>query len=115
MTHRVYSMLFKNVYPLYVQKVLRKEKDQSELDDLIMWLTGYNEKQLNELIESDITMEAFFMNAPQINPKANEIKGMICGVRIEELEDERMRRIRYLDKIVDELAKGKKIEKIKRV
>lgn len=111
---RIYNMTFSKLYPNYVNKAERKGRTKDEVDTLICWLTGYDKHQLTTFLESDINVESFFMQAPRLHPNAGMIKGMICGVRIEEIEDTRMKRIRYLDKIIDELAKGKQIEKIMR-
>ncbi|MCL1925134.1 MAG: DUF2200 domain-containing protein [Defluviitaleaceae bacterium] len=110
---KLYNYTFKGIYDLYVKKVERKERTKEELNKVIAWLTGYGENNL-ENIESDITLKEFFKNAPNMNPNANLIKGIICGCRVEEIEDPLTQKIRWMDKIVDELAKGKKIEKILR-
>lgn len=107
-------MLFGKVYPLYIQKVERKGQTKEDLDDLIKWLTGYDASGLNQAIKEEWTFKEFFEKAPQLNPNRQLVKGVICGVRVEEIEDELTREVRILDKIVDELAKGKKMEKIKR-
>ena len=112
--HKVFAMPFSRVYPLLVQKAERKGRSKQEVDEIIYWLTGYDESTLKIQIETEVTMETFYQQAPQINPKASLIKGIICGHRVEEIEDELMRNIRYLDKLVDELAKGKAMEKILR-
>ena len=112
---RVYKMTFASIYPLYVQKSERKGRTKSEVDTVICWLTGYNEAGLAAQIESEATLEAFFSNAPQIHPHAGQIKGVICGVRVEDVQDPLMQKIRWMDKLVDELAKGKAMEKILRV
>ncbi|MFV0560575.1 MAG: DUF2200 domain-containing protein [Enterococcus sp.] len=114
MSHRIYSMSFASVYPLYVQKAERKNRTKEEVDTVIMWLTGYNEAQLNQQIDKQVDFTTFFAEAPRMNPNASLIKGSICGVKIEEITEPLMRDIRYLDKLVDELAKGKKMEKILR-
>ncbi len=111
---RIYTMSFSSVYPLYIQKAERKGRTKEEVDQIIFWLTGYDEFSLQQQIAKEIDMEAFFKQAPQFNPKAVLIKGVICGYRIEEIEDELMRQIRYLDKLIDELAKGKAMSKILR-
>jgi len=111
---RIYSMSFSSVYPLYIQKAERKERTKEEVDEIIYWLTGYEERSLQEQIEQEVDMETFFKQAPNMNPNVVLIKGMICGYRVEEIEDELMRKIRYLDKLIDELAKGKAMEKILR-
>jgi hypothetical protein len=111
---RVYKMTFAKVYPLYVAKAERKGRTQSEVNKIICWLTGYTESSLMEQIEKQCTLEEFFTQAPGINPKASLIKGLICGYRVEEIEDQLMQNIRRLDKLIDELAKGKAMEKILR-
>lgn len=111
---RVYRMAFSTVYPLLVQKVERKGRTKSEVDDVICWLTGYDDSGLQMQIEKNIDYETFFREAPQINPNADKITGMICGHRIEEIEDPLMKKIRWLDKLVDELAKGKSMDKVLR-
>jgi hypothetical protein len=105
--HRLYTMPFADVYPLYLAKAERKGREKEELDALICRLTGYWEAALAEQIERQVTFETFFAEAPAMNPNRHSIKGLICGVRIEEIEEPLMREIRYLDKLVDELAKGK--------
>lgn len=107
-------MPFSTVYPLYIQKVERKGRTQSELDTVICWLTGYDEQGLRLQIEKGVDLETFFREAPQINPNADKIKGVICGCRVEEMEDPLMQKIRWMDKLVDELAKGKSMDKILR-
>lgn len=111
---RVYKLLFSSVYPLYIQKVEKKERTKAELDEVIFWLTGYNEEQLKVQIEKKVTFETFFAEAPKLNPNVSKITGVICGYRVEEIEDPLMQKIRYLDKLIDELVKGKKMEKILR-
>lgn len=111
---RVYKMKFSNVYPLYVQKAERKGRTREEVDTVIQWLTGYDEKGLRSQIEKEADFEAFFAEAPQINPNASKITGVICGVRVEEIEEPLMQMIRRLDKLVDELAKGRPMEKVLR-
>ena len=111
---QLFKMAFSKVYPLYVQKIERKGRTKSELDTVICWLTGYNEAELEAKIEKGVDLETFFVNAPQINSNASKIKGVICGVRVEEIEDPLMQKIRWLDKLVDELAKGKAMEKVLR-
>ena len=105
-----FKMAFSKVYPLYIQKVERKGCTKEEADAVICWLTGYYEAGLAAQIESEATLEAFFADAPQINPDASLIKGIICGVRVEEIEDPLMQKIRWMDKLVDELAKGKAVK-----
>ncbi len=107
-------MPFANVYPLYIQKVAKKGRTKAEVDDIISWLTGYDEKLLQQQIDKNVDFETFFGEAPQINPNASKITGVICGYRVEDIEDELMQKIRYLDKLIDELAKGKSMEKILR-
>lgn len=111
---RIFRMSFSSIYPLYIQKAEKKGRSVQEVNDIIYWLTGYDEASLHQLIMSDVDLETFFRQAPQINPKASLIKGVICGYRVEEIEDETMRQIRYLDKLIDELAKGKPMQKILR-
>lgn len=113
-THRIYTMSFANVYPLYVAKAERKNRTKDEVDEIIRWLTGYTQKQLTQEIENQTNFETFFTNAPHINPHRKQITGMICGVRVEEIEEPLMQEIRYLDKLIDELAKGKSMKKILR-
>ena len=112
--HRIFSMAFGKVYPLYVQKAERKGRTQQEVDRCICWLTGYDKAGLEEQVKSGSDFRTFFEHAPLMNPKSHLIKGVVCGVRVEEVEDPFMRNIRYLDKLIDELAKGKAMEKILR-
>lgn len=105
-------MTFASVYPLYIQKAERKGRTKAEVDSVISWLTGYNQEDLEQIIEKKIDFETFFARAPQINPSVSKITGIICGVRVEEIQDKLMQKIRYLDKLIDELAKGKSLEKI---
>ena len=107
-------MSFAGVYPLYIQKAEKKGRTKEEVDTIIYWLTGYNEKTLQQQIERKANFETFFAEAPQMNPNVSKITGVICGYRVEEIEDKLMQKIRYLDKLVDELAKGKAMEKILR-
>jgi hypothetical protein len=107
-------MKFASVYPFYIQKAERKGRTKSEVDEIIFWLTGYDKQTLQQQIDNKIDFESFFTQAPKLNPNASKIKGVICGYRVEEIEDELMQKIRYLDKLVDELAKGKAMEKILR-
>lgn len=107
-------MPFSRVYPLYVQKAEKKGRTKAELDAIIYWLTGYDEQLLQQQIDRNCDFETFFAQAPCINPNISKITGVICGVRVEQIEDELMQKIRYLDKLVDELAKGKTMEKILR-
>lgn len=111
---RVYKMKFSDVYPLYLQKAERKGRMKAEVDIVIRWLTGYDEQGLRAQIQKEADFETFFAEAPQLNPNASQITGVICGVRIEEIEDPLMQKIRRLDKLVDELAKGKPMEKVLR-
>lgn len=113
-SHRVYTMSFARVYPLYIAKVERKGRTKEEVDTVIRWMTGYTQKGLERELENQTDFQTFFTKAPQLNPARVLIKGMICGVRIEEIEEPIMREIRYLDKLVDELAKGKTMEQILR-
>jgi hypothetical protein len=110
---RIAKMTFSSVYPMYVAKVEKKGRTREELHQVIEWLTGFNERKLRELINNNVTFEAFFQEA-SIHPNAHLITGVICGYRVEEIGDPFMRKVRYLDKLVDELAKGKKMEKILR-
>jgi hypothetical protein len=107
-------MAFANVYPLYIQKAEKKGRTKAEVDTVIFWLTGYDKKTLQEQIDKKTDLEGFFAQAPQMNPNASKITGVICGYRIEEIEDKLMQKIRYMDKLVDELAKGRAMEKILR-
>lgn len=111
---RVYKMTFASVYPHYIQKAEKKGRTKAELDAVIEWLTGYDPKALQKQIDKKVDFETFFSQAPQLNPNASKITGVICGYRVEEIEDKLMQKIRYLDKLVDELAKGKAMEKILR-
>ena len=111
---RVFKMSFASVYPLYIQKAEKKGRTKEEVDTLIFWLTGYNQQSLERQIDEKVSFETFFAQAPQINPNVSKITGVICGVRVENIEDPLMRKIRYLDKLVDELAKGKAMNKILR-
>jgi len=111
---RVRKMSFAGVYPHYIAKAEKKGRTKAELDEIIFWLTGYNEDTLQQHLDNKTNFEDFFGQAPQINPNASKITGVICGYRLEEIEDDLMRQIRYLDKLVDELAKGKAMEKILR-
>lgn len=112
--HRIFSMPFAKVYPLYVQKAERKERTKEEVDQIICWLTGYDQAGLEKQIERQNDFETFFAEAPAFHPNSSLIKGVVCGVRVEDVEEPLMRKIRYLDKLIDELAKGKAIEKILR-
>ena len=112
--HRIFTTEFSKVYPMYVQKAERKGRTRDEVDQIICWLTGYTKSGLMKQIKQQSDFETFFAQAPAINPKVSLIKGVVCGVRVEDVEDPLMRNIRYLDKLVDELAKGKAMEKILR-
>ncbi len=112
--HRIYSMPVSSVYPHYVAKAEKKNRTKKEVDTIILWLTGYTQKQLNGLLKNNIDFNTFFAHAPSLNPNRLLITGTICGIRVEEMEDSLMREIRYLDKLIDELAKGKAMEKILR-
>jgi hypothetical protein len=111
---RVFKMSFASVYPHYITKAEKKGRSKEELDTIIRWLTGYTQKQLQQQIEKKTDFETFFAQAPQLNPNVSKITGVICGYRVEDIEDKLMQKIRYLDKLVDELAKGKTMEKILR-
>jgi hypothetical protein len=112
--HRVFAMKFASVYPLYVQKAERKDRTKAEVDRIICWLTGYSQAELRKQIKQENDFEAFFAQAPAIHPNSALIKGVVCGVRVEDIADPLMQKIRCLDKLIDELAKGKKMEKILR-
>ena len=114
MAHRIYGMSFASVYPHYVAKAERKGRTKAEVDEVIRWLTGYSQGQLDAEIERRTNFEAFFAKAPRLNPARDQIKGLICGIRVEEIEEPLMREIRYLDKLIDELARGKAMAKILR-
>jgi len=114
MSERFYTMIFSKVYPMYVQKAEKKGRTKDEVDAVIFWLTGYDERGLQAQINKDVNFEMFFAEAPQINPNADKIKGVICGVRVEEIDDPLIQNVRRLDKLVDELAKGKTMDKILR-
>lgn len=114
MTHRIYSMSFASVYPLYVAKAEKKGRTKAEVDEIVRWLTGYTQKKLDAEIEKKTTFEDFFAKAPQLNPSRKLVTGVICGVRVEDIEEPLMQEIRYMDKLIDELAKGKAMEKILR-
>lgn len=112
--HKVYTMSFAKVYPLYVTKAEKKGRTKAEVDEIIKWLTGYSQEQLKSLLKSETDVETFFAQAPQMNSARAMIKGVICGVRVEDIKEPTMREIRYLDKLIDELAKGKDMDKILR-
>ena len=111
---RVFNMIFANVYPLYVAKAEKKGRKKSEVDEIIRWLTGYSQEGLEGQLEKQVDIETFFAEAPQLNPSRALIKGVVCGVRVENIEEPIMREIRYLDLLIDELARGKSMEKILR-
>ena len=112
--HRIFATTFASVYPLYVQKAERKHRTKEELDQIICWLTGYSQAGLQQQIEQETDFETFFAQAPVIHPNSSLITGVVCGVRVEEIDDPLMQKIRYLDKLIDELAKGKAMDKILR-
>ena len=112
--NRVFAMKFAKVYPLYVQKAERKDRTKEEVDQIICWLTGYDQAGLKQQIELENDFETFFAEAPQMHSNCELIKGVVCGVRVEDVEDPLMRKIRYMDKLIDELARGKAMEKILR-
>lgn len=112
--HKIYTMSFGKVYPHYITKAERKGRTKREVDEIIFWLTGYNVEQLAEILEKETDFETFFAEAPELHPSRKLITGVICGVRVENIEEATMQEIRYLDKLVDELAKGKAMEKILR-
>ena len=111
---RIYGMPFAKLYPMLIAKAEKKGRTRAEVDEITCWLTGYSRENLNEFMESDITYGDFFLQAPELNPNHRLIKGVVCGVRVEDIEDPLMQEIRYLDKLVDELAKGKALPKIMR-
>ena len=112
--HRIYTMPFAKVYPAYVAKAERKDRTQAEVDEIIFWLTGHDRGSLAHVLQSETDVESFFAEAPAMNPARSLITGSVCGVRVEQVEEPVMREIRYLDKLVDELAKGKAMERILR-
>ena len=112
--HRIFAIKFASVYPLYVQKAERKNRTKKEVDQIICWLTGYDQAGLQRQIGQENDIETFFAQAPAMHPNSSLIKGVVCGIRVEEIEDPLMRKIRYMDKLIDELAKGKAMEKILR-
>lgn len=112
--NRIYALRFASVYPLYIQKAEKKGRSKEEVDAIIFWLTGYNKQSLQQQINQNHDFETFFAQAPHINPNTSKITGVICGYRVEEIEDPVIQKIRYLDKLIDELAKGKTMEKILR-
>lgn len=111
---RVYRISFASVYPLYIEKAEKKGRSKAEVDAILYWLTGYNKQILQQQIDKKSDLETFFAEAPQLNPNVSKITGVICGYRVEEIEDKLMQKIRYMDKLIDELAKGKAMEKILR-
>ena len=112
--HRIYAMAFASVYPAYVAKAEKKDRTKAEVDEIIRWLTGHSQTSLEKELENKTSFEDFFAQAPKLNPSRSLITGVICGIRVEEIEEPLMREIRYLDKLIDELARGKKMEKILR-
>lgn len=112
--HKIFNMAFAKVYPAYINKAERKGRSKDEVDEIIRWLTGYSQKQLDKLVSDEKTIRSFLEEAPAFNPNAELIKGVVCGIRVEEIDDREMQQIRYLDKLIDELAKGKAMEKILR-
>jgi len=112
--HRIYTMSFARVYPEYVNKAQKKGRTKAEVDEIICWLTGYSQQGLETQLEKQTDVETFIAEAPELNPSRSLIKGVVCGVRVEDIEEPTMREIRYLDKLIDELAKGKTMEKILR-
>ena len=111
---RIFSMSFASVYPLYIQKAVKKGRTKAEVDTVIFWLTGYDQRTFQQQLDQNVDFKTFFAQAPHMNPNVSKITGVICGYRVEEIEDALMQKIRYLDKQVDELAKGKAMEKILR-
>jgi len=111
---RIFAMSFASVYPLYVQKAEKKGRTKEEVDEIITWLTGYRDEHLRRVLDTEVDLEAFFAEAPRMNPNVRLITGVVCGVRVEEVADPLMRQIRYLDKLIDELAKGKRLANILR-
>ena len=111
---RVYRMSFAGVYPMYIQKAEKKGRTKEEVNTIIYWLTGYNKQSLQKQVDTKVDFETFFAQAPQLNPDVSKITGVICGYRVEEIEDKLIQKVRYLDKLIDELAKGKAMEKILR-
>lgn len=112
--HNIYTMSVASVYPLYVTKAEKKGRTKTEVDEIIRWLTGYSQKELEMQLEKQIDLETFFAEAPQLNPSRDLIKGVVCGIRVEDIQEPTMQEIRYLDKLIDELAKGKAMDKILR-
>ncbi len=112
--NRVFAIKLASVYPLYIQKAERKNRTREEVDQILCWLTGYSQAGLQQQIEQGSDLETFFAQAPAFHPRSSLIKGVVCGIRVEEIEDPLMRKIRYMDKLIDELAKGKAMDKIQR-
>ena len=112
--HNIYTMSVAKVYPLYVTKAEKKGRTKTEVDEIIRWLTGYSQEELEAQLEKETDFETFFVEAPQLNPSRALIKGVVCGIQVEDIEEPTMREIRYLDKMIDELAKGKSMDKILR-
>ncbi len=112
--HRIYSVSFADVYPHYIAKAEKKGRSKAEVDEVIRWLTGYSQRQFEKCLQQKTTLEDFYAKAPKMNPGRSQITGVICGVRVEEIKEPIMQEIRYLDKLIDELAKGKAMEKILR-
>lgn len=112
--HPIYTMSFAKVYPMYVAKAEKKGRTKAEVDEIILWLTGYSQEELEKQISEEVDFETFYAQAPKLNPNRKLITGVICGVRVEDIKEQTMQEIRYLDKLIDELARGKKIEKILR-
>ncbi len=111
---RVYAMIFAKVYPMYIAKAEKKGRTKEEVDKVILWLTGYTQSKLNVQVKKEVNFEEFFKQAPKLNPLRKLITGLVCGVRVEDVEDKVLREVRYLDKLIDELAKGRSMEKILR-
>ena len=112
--HKIYTMSFSKVYPMYIAKAEKKGRTKSEVDEIILWLTGYSKEELAMQLEKGTDFESFFIEAPHMNPSRDLIKGVVCGIRVENIKEPIMKEIRYLDKLIDELAKGKAMEKILR-
>ena len=112
--HRIFGLSFARIHPLYVEKAERKDRSRAEVDQVICWLTGYDEAGLERAIDDGVDLPTFFADAPEMNPDASLITGVICGTRVEEIEDPLMQQIRYMDKLVDELAKGRALEMVLR-
>ena len=114
MPHRIYTIPFANIYPLYIEKAVKKSRTEEEVEQIICWLTGYSSTQLQTQISAQVTLEQFFAQAPLLNPTRKQITGIVCGIRVEDIEEPLMQEIRYMDKLIDELARGKTMEKILR-